>query len=81
MSSQPSQPVDLVEPDYQIDDEPLSDSHLKDLYLRTRVCGVLYHRDNDGKAAATVLLEIGFSLPKRTEMGKFNALPTLCDHT
>ena len=69
-------PVDFIEPDYTIDEEPLSDSHLEDLYLVTRVCGVLYHRDVDGKAAATVLLEITFSLPRRTEMSQYDTAPT-----
>ena len=71
-----SPPVDFIEPDYTVDGEPLSDSHLKDLSLHTRVCGVRYHRDIDGKAAATVLLEITFSIPQNAEMSQYDTPPT-----
>jgi hypothetical protein len=64
-------PTCCLEPEYKLDDQEISDSDLERLYLTTRVCGVLYHRDDDGKAAATVLLEVRFFLPRGVEMGEF----------
>jgi hypothetical protein len=56
--------------------KPITESDLTDLYLILRVRGVLYHRDDDGKAAATVLLELTF-----VEMGVYacpaNSLTTI----
>ena len=62
-----------IEPDYTTTSgDPITESDLKDLFLKLRVAGVLYGRDDDGKASATVLLDLTFSLPRQTEMGKYD---------